>query len=152
MNQGKLALPFRRYQMQPVWRGDKPQRGRYREFYQCDADVVGSNSLLNEIDLLSIYDTVFTSLGLSGYHMKVNNRKILTGLAELLGRPDLMLDITIAIDKLDKIGENGVRDELAERGLAIAETNQVMEFISCKELIMKSLIASPSFLKGQKPD
>ncbi|WP_126249346.1 histidine--tRNA ligase [Chitinophaga rhizosphaerae] len=130
MNQGKIHLPFKRYQIQPVWRGDKPQRGRYREFFQCDADVVGSNSLLNEIELLQIYDTVFNTLGLSGYRMKVNNRKILTGLAELVGRPDLMLAITIAIDKLDKIGESGVREELAQRGLSGSEADKVMEFIS----------------------
>lgn len=130
MNHGKLQLPFKRYQMQPVWRGDRPQRGRYREFYQCDADVVGSNSLLNEIDLLQIYDTAFNALGLSGYRMKVNNRKILSGLAELVGRPDLMLDITIAIDKLDKIGDKGVREELAQRGLPETEINTVMDFIS----------------------
>lgn len=130
MNHGKLQLPFRRYQMQPVWRGDRPQRGRYREFYQCDADVVGSNSLINEIELLQIYDTAFNALGLSGYRVKVNNRKILTGLAELVGRPDLMLEITIAIDKLDKIGDQGVRDELAQRGLSGAETDTVMQFIA----------------------
>ncbi|MGE7778053.1 histidine--tRNA ligase [Chitinophaga sp. NPDC101104] len=130
MNQGKIHLPFKRYQIQPVWRGDKPQRGRYREFFQCDADVVGSNSLLNEIELLQIYDTVFNTLGLSGYRMKVNNRKILTGLAELVGRPDLMLPITIAIDKLDKIGDSGVREELAQRGLSGPEADKVMEFIS----------------------
>lgn len=130
MNQGKIHLPFKRYQIQPVWRGDKPQRGRYREFFQCDADVVGSNSLLNEIELLQIYDTVFNTLGLSGYRMKVNNRKILTGLAELVGRPDLMLAITIAIDKLDKIGDSGVREELAQRGLSGSEADKVMEFIS----------------------
>lgn len=155
MNQGKLQLPFKRYQMQPVWRGDKPQRGRYREFYQCDADVVGSNSLLNEIDLLSIYDTVFTSLGLGGYQMKVNNRKVLTGLAELVGRPDLMLDITIAIDKLDKIGDSGVRDELTGRGLKAHEVEQVMAFIALRgsndeklDRLAEVFAGSPTGLKG----
>lgn len=155
MNHGKLQLPFRRYQMQPVWRGDKPQRGRYREFYQCDADVVGSNSLLNEIELLQIYDTVFNNLGLGNYRMKINNRKVLTGLAELVGRPDLMLDITIAIDKLDKIGDNGVREELAQRGLAAKEIDLVMEFISLQgsnesklERLSQLFTNSPTGLKG----
>lgn len=130
MNHGKLNLPFKRYQIQPVWRGDRPARGRYREFYQCDVDVVGSNSLINEIELLKIYDTVLTDLGMKGYQLKVNNRKILAGLAELVGRTDLMIDITIAIDKLDKIGESGVREELTERGLQPAEISTVMDFIA----------------------
>ncbi|RPD38811.1 histidine--tRNA ligase [Chitinophaga barathri] len=155
MNHGKLSLPFRRYQIQPVWRGDKPQRGRYREFYQCDADVVGSNSLINEIELLKIYDTVLTDLGMTGYQLKVNNRKVLAGLAELVGRPDLMIDITIAIDKLDKIGANGVREELAERGLQPFEIGTVMDFISVQgsndeklERLMQLLADSPTGLKG----
>lgn len=130
MNHGKLNFPFKRYQIQPVWRGDRPARGRYREFYQCDADVVGSNSLINEVELLKIYDTVLTDLGMKGYQLKVNNRKILAGLAELVGRTDLMIDITIAIDKLDKIGDNGVREELTERGLQPEEINTVMDFIA----------------------
>lgn len=130
MNHGKLTLPFRRYQVQPVWRGDRPQAGRYREFYQCDADVVGSNSLINEVELLKIYDTVLSDLQLSDYQIRVNNRKILSGLAELVGRPDLMIDITIAIDKLDKIGEGGVRQELAGRGLQDTEIDKAMAFIS----------------------
>lgn len=130
MNHGKLILPFRRYQIQPVWRGEKQQAGRYREFYQCDADVVGSNSLINEIELLKIYDTVLTELQLGNAEIRVNNRKILAGLAELVGRPDLMIDITISIDKLDKIGESGVRQELAERGLQDTEIDKAMAFIS----------------------
>ncbi len=155
MNNGKINLPFKRYQIQPVWRGDKPQRGRYREFYQCDADVVGSPSLVNEVELLKIYDTVMTELGLHGYQLKVNNRKVLAGLAELVGRPDLMTDITIAIDKLDKIGANGVREELAERGLQPAEVSTVMDFISAEgsneeklERLAKLLADSPTGLKG----
>ncbi|MGX5820533.1 histidine--tRNA ligase [Chitinophaga lutea] len=129
MNKGKLIFPFKRYQIQPVWRGDKPQKGRYREFCQCDADIVGSNSLINEVELLKIYDTVLTELGIQGFQLKINNRKVLTGLAELVGRPDLMIDITIAIDKLDKIGEDGVRKELAERGLLPQEIDKVIAFI-----------------------
>ncbi|NLR82823.1 histidine--tRNA ligase [Chitinophaga eiseniae] len=130
MNQHELALPFKRYQMQPVWRADKPQKGRYREFYQCDADVVGSNSLLNEVELLLIYDTVFTKLGLKGYELRINNRKILAGLAEVIGKPELLTDITISIDKLDKIGAAGVRKELEERGLAPNDINTIERFLA----------------------
>ncbi|TWF45482.1 histidyl-tRNA synthetase [Chitinophaga polysaccharea] len=130
MNQHELALPFKRYQMQPVWRADKPQKGRYREFYQCDADVVGSNSLLNEVELLLIYDTVFTKLGLKGYELRINNRKILAGLAEVIGKPELLTDITISIDKLDKIGAAGVRKELEERGLASEDINTIERFLA----------------------
>jgi histidyl-tRNA synthetase len=117
MNHGTLTFPFRRYQVQPVWRADKPQRGRYREFYQCDADVVGSRSLMNEVDLCYIYHTVFIQLGLKGYELRINSRKLLAALAEACGGSDKMMDITIAIDKLDKIGLDKVKDELAQRGL-----------------------------------
>jgi len=130
MNQHELALPFKRYQMQPVWRGDRPAKGRYREFYQCDADVVGSNSLLNEIELLLIYDTVFTKLGMEGYEVHINNRKILGALADLVGQPDLLTDITISIDKLDKIGMDGVKQELQERGLAANEIAIIENFLN----------------------
>ncbi|MCK7559544.1 histidine--tRNA ligase [Chitinophaga sedimenti] len=130
MNQHELTFPFKRYQVQPVWRGDRPARGRYREFYQCDADVVGSTSLINEVELLKIYDTVFTQLKLDGYALRVNNRKILGGLAELVNRPDLLTDITISIDKLDKIGMDGVRKELSDRGLNADEIQIVENFIS----------------------
>jgi len=129
MKQHELALPFKRYQMQPVWRADNPQRGRYREFYQCDADVVGSNSLLNEVELLMIYDRVFTKLGLQGYEVRVNNRKILSGLAELIGKPELLTDITISIDKLDKIGVEGVQQELLNRGLSQQDVEIVNNFL-----------------------
>lgn len=130
MNQHELALPFKRYQMQPVWRGDRPAKGRYREFYQCDADVVGSNSLLNEIELLLIYDTVFTKLGMEGYEVRINNRKILGALAEIVGQPDLLTDITISIDKLDKIGMDGVKKELQERGLSDTEITKIANFLN----------------------
>lgn len=129
MNQHELALPFKRYQMQPVWRADRPQKGRYREFYQCDADVVGSNSLLNEIELLLIYDTVFTRLKLDGYEVRINNRKILSALAEIIGKPALLTDITVAIDKLDKIGIGKVKEELQERGLAASEIAIIENFL-----------------------
>jgi histidyl-tRNA synthetase len=104
MNHNQLTFPFKRYQIQPVWRADRPQKGRYREFYQCDADVAGSNSLLNETELALIYHEVFVKLGIGNYELKINHRKILTGLAELCGGPEKMNDIAIAIDKLDKIG------------------------------------------------
>lgn len=116
MNYGQLTIPFKRYQIQPVWRADRPQKGRYREFYQCDADVVGSNSLLNEVELTSIYNTVFKKLGIDA-DIRINSRKILTALAELCGGADKMMDITIAIDKLDKIGMEKVGEELSHRGL-----------------------------------
>ncbi len=117
MNHNKLTFPFRRYQIQPVWRADRPQKGRYREFTQCDADVVGSLSLVNEVELANIYHEVFIQLGIKNYELRINNRKILTALAELCGGADKMLDITIAIDKLDKIGLEKVKEELQQRGL-----------------------------------
>lgn len=112
----ELALPFKRYQIQPVWRADRPQKGRYREFYQCDADVVGSDSLLNEVELMQIVDTVFSRFGIR-VCIKINNRKILTGIAEMIGQADRIVDITVAIDKLDKIGLEAVNAELAADGL-----------------------------------
>ena len=111
-----IVFPFRRYQLQPVWRADRPQKGRYREFYQCDADMIGSSSLLNELELVQMIDMVFTRLGIN-VTVKINNRKVLAGIAEMIGAPDKIVDITVAIDKLDKIGLEGVRVELAERGL-----------------------------------
>ena len=115
----ELQLPFKRYQIQPVWRADRPQKGRYREFYQCDADVVGSDSLLNEVELLQLIDEVFRRLHVR-VAIKLNNRKILAGIAELIGAPDKLIDITVAIDKIDKIGLENVEAELAERGLGQA--------------------------------
>ena len=117
MHREELQLPFKRYQIQPVWRADRPQKGRYREFYQCDADVVGSNSLLNEVELMQIIDTVFTRLGIR-VQIKINNRKILTGIAETIGEADKIVDITVAIDKLDKIGLENVNAELKANGLS----------------------------------
>ncbi len=112
----QIVFPFRRYQLQPVWRADRPQKGRYREFYQCDADMIGSSSLLNELELVQMADMVFDRLGINVV-MKINNRKVLAGIAEKIGAPDKIVDITVAIDKLDKIGHDGVMDELRERGL-----------------------------------
>ncbi|SFA49805.1 histidyl-tRNA synthetase [Pedobacter suwonensis] len=116
MHQHEITLPFKRFQVQPVWRADRPQKGRYREFYQCDVDVVGSESLLNEAEFILIYNEALSKLGLKDFTIKINNRKILSGIAEIIGKPDLIIDMTVAIDKLDKIGLDGVSKELLERG------------------------------------
>jgi len=116
-NRNDITFPFKRYQIQPVWRADRPQKGRYREFFQCDVDVIGSNSLINEVELVLIIDEVFTNLGFDTI-IKINNRKILSGIAEVIGEPDKIIDITIAIDKLDKIGLDKVNEELADKGLS----------------------------------
>ena len=128
MNHTKLTFPFRRYQIQTVWRGDKPQRGRYREFTQCDADVVGSNSLLNEVELTNIYAAVFSQLGID-VEIRINNRKILTGIAESVGELDRIVDITVAVDKLDKIGTEGVKEELQKQGFSDEKIKKLHEFI-----------------------
>ena len=123
-----ITFPFKRYQIQPVWRADRPQKGRYREFYQCDADVIGSDSLINEIELLQLIDDVFSRLGIR-ITIKLNNRKVLAGIAEMIGAPEKLTDITVAIDKIDKIGLDKVKEELAERGLpaeAIARLEPVL--------------------------
>ncbi|MDD6473555.1 MAG: histidine--tRNA ligase [Bacteroidales bacterium] len=117
MHRDEISFPFKRYQIQPVWRADRPQKGRYREFYQCDADVVGSDSLLNEVELMQIVDTVFTRFGIR-VCIKINNRKILTGIAEIIGEADKIVDITVAIDKLDKIGLDNVNAELRAKGIS----------------------------------
>lgn len=121
MHQSAIALPFKRFQIQPVWRADRPQRGRYREFYQCDVDVVGSSSLLNEAEFVLIYHEALSALGLKDFTIKLNNRKILSGIAEVIGKPDLIVDMTVAIDKLDKIGLDGVNKELLERGFTASD-------------------------------
>lgn len=128
MNHGQLALPFRRYQVQPVWRADRPQKGRYREFYQCDADVVGSKSLYNEVELTAIYAEVFQRLSIP-VEIRLNNRKILAALAEHCGGAEKMMDITIAIDKLDKIGMEKVKEELVERGLMADQVNSIEAYL-----------------------
>ncbi|MFT4152520.1 histidine--tRNA ligase [Parafilimonas sp.] len=129
MNYGQLNFPFKRYQVQPVWRADRPQKGRYREFYQCDADVVGSKSLLNEVELINIYTDVFKQLNID-VEIKINNRKILSALAELCGGSDRITDITVPIDKLDKIGWDKVKAELAERGLQHLQIELIEQYIS----------------------
>ena len=129
MNHGQLTFPYKRYQIQPVWRADRPQKGRYREFTQCDADIVGSNSLLNEIELVNIYHAVFVKLGLSDYSLKINNRKILVALAEYCGGASKLTDITIAIDKLDKIGIEKAKAELQERGLNEQQILKIEQYL-----------------------
>lgn len=138
MHQNELTFPFKRYQIQPVWRADRPQKGRYREFYQCDVDVVGSTSLVYEAELVQIYDEVFSKLNLNVV-IKFNNRKILAGIAEVAGIPDLMVDMTVAIDKLDKIGMEGVKKEMSERGIgeaAVAKITQILDIQSLDELLV----------------
>ena len=130
MNHTKLIFPFRRYQLQPVWRADRPQKGRYREFTQCDADVVGSISLMNEVELAHIYHEVFQLLGLSNYELRINSRKILAALAEACGGTDKLTDITIAIDKLDKIGIEKVKEELQQRGLNDKQISTIETYLN----------------------
>lgn len=129
MHHDELQFPFKRYQIQPVWRADRPQKGRYREFYQCDADVVGSDSLMNEVELMQIVDTVFTKFGIR-VQIKINNRKILSGIAEIIGEDDKIVDITVAIDKLDKIGLENVYAELHEKGISDAAIEKLQPFIT----------------------
>jgi histidyl-tRNA synthetase len=138
MNHGQLNFPFKRYQIQPVWRADRPQKGRYREFYQCDADIVGSNSLLNEIDLAMIYFYVFEALGIE-IEIKINSRKLLTALAETCGCPDKITDITVAIDKLDKIGIEKVKEELIERGLEKEQISIIEKYLFISDVNIEKL-------------
>ena len=153
-HQNELAFPFKRYQIQPVWRADRPQKGRYREFYQCDVDVIGSKSLINELELVQIVDEVFAKFGIN-VCIKINNRKVLQGLAEVIGHPDKLIDITVAIDKIDKIGLDAVKAELAERGIdgkGIATIEPVLTLSGTTEeklAAMKGILAtSEAGLKG----
>lgn len=142
MNQNDIAFPFKRYQIQPVWRADRPQRGRYREFYQCDVDVVGSDSLVYEAELTQIYDEVFSKLEI-GVIIKINNRKVLAGIAEVAGISDRFVEMTIAIDKLDKIGIEGVRKEMQERGISDESITRIEEVLQVKNLAdLKPLLAN----------
>jgi histidyl-tRNA synthetase len=130
-HQNEITFPFKRYQVQPVWRADRPQKGRFREFFQCDADVVGSKSLWQEVEFIQLYDTVFTQLGLAGTTIKVNNRKILSGIAEVIGAQDKLIDFTVALDKLDKIGKEGVVKEMLSKGIteeAIKKVQPLFDF------------------------
>ena len=130
-HQNDITFPFKRYQIQPVWRADRPQKGRFREFYQCDADVVGSTSLLQEVEFVQLYDTVFSKLNLAGTTIKINNRKILSGIAEVIGAQDKLIDFTVALDKLDKIGKDGVIAEMLSKGIgekAIEKVSPLFDF------------------------
>ena len=146
-HQNELAFPFKRYQIQPVWRADRPQKGRYREFYQCDVDVIGSKSLINELELVQIVDEVFAKFGIN-VCIKINNRKVLQGLAEVIGHPDKLVDITVAIDKIDKIGLDAVKEELLQRGIdeqGIATIEPVLLLSGTTEeklTVMKGILAS----------
>jgi histidyl-tRNA synthetase len=149
MHQNEINYPFKRYQIQPVWRADRPQRGRYREFYQCDVDVVGSDSLMCEAELVQIYDEAFAKLGVS-VTIKVNNRKVLFGMAEAAGVAEQFVDMTIAIDKLDKIGEEGVKKEMRERGIPEASIEQIMSMLGVTSLneLSPLLAGSDEGMKG----
>jgi len=155
MHQNEISLPFKRFQVQPVWRADRPQKGRYREFYQCDVDVVGSDSLLNEAEFILIYQEALSNLGLKDFTIKINNRKILSGIAEVIGKPELIIDMTVAIDKLDKIGLDGVIKELIERGFTEADIEQLRPVILLDgdnlqklESLKTVLSASPAGMAG----
>ena len=141
-HQNDITFPFKRYQIQPVWRADRPQKGRFREFFQCDADVVGSKSLLQEVEFVQLYDTVFGKLGLKGTTIKLNNRKILSGIAEVIGASDKLIDFTVALDKLDKIGKEGVVKEMLEKGIseeAIVKVDPLFNFSGSNQDKLTSL-------------
>lgn len=131
-HQNEITFPFKRYQIQPVWRADRPQKGRFREFFQCDADVVGSNSLWQEVEFVQLYDAVFSKLGLKGVTIKINNRKILSGIAETIGAEDKLIDFTVALDKLDKIGEEGVKNEMRNKGIGEDALHKLQPLFSFK--------------------
>ncbi|GGB74736.1 histidine--tRNA ligase [Flavobacterium suaedae] len=154
-HQNDIEFPFRRYQIQPVWRADRPQKGRFREFYQCDADIVGSKSLWQEVELVQLYDGVFSSLGINGVNIKINNRKVLSGIAEVIGEKDKLIDFTVALDKLDKIGEDGVKKEMQEKGIseaALVKLQPLFNFTGTidekLEKLTELLAASEEGMKG----
>ena len=148
-HRAELQLPFKRYQIQPVWRADRPQKGRYREFYQCDADVVGSDSLLNEVELLQLIDEVFRRLKIR-ITLKLNNRKVLAGIAELIGAPDRLVDITVAIDKIDKVGIDNVNAELIERGLSEEAVARLQPILAISGTLEERLDALEKLLAGSE--
>ncbi len=153
-HQNEIEFPFKRYQIQPVWRADRPQKGRFREFFQCDADVVGSKSLWQEVELVLLYDSVFSDLGLNEATIKINNRKILSGIAEVIGASDKLIDFTVALDKLDKIGEDGVKKEMIEKGIsesAIEKVQPLFNFTgNIQEKIEKLSLLLASSSEGMK--
>ena len=149
-HQNDIAFPFKRYQIQPVWRADRPQKGRYREFYQCDADIIGSDSLLNEVELVKLFDEVLSNLGMKSFSIKLNNRKILSGIAEVIGRPEMIIPITVAIDKLEKIGLEKVNEELSQRGLSKDELEKIQPLFKIQGSNDEKLNQLSSFLKDSE--
>jgi len=150
MHQNDITLPFKRFQVQPVWRADRPQKGRYREFYQCDVDVVGSESLLNEAEFVLIYQEALSNLGMTDFTIKINNRKILSGIAEIIGKPELIVDMTVAIDKLDKIGLDGVIKELLEKGFTTENIDQLKPVILLEGNYQEKLQSLKEVLAGSE--
>ncbi|MCD4772631.1 MAG: histidine--tRNA ligase [Bacteroidales bacterium] len=148
-NRNDITFPFKRYQIQPVWRADRPQKGRYREFYQCDVDVIGSNSLINEVELVLIIDEVFDKLGINTI-IKINNRKILSGIAEVIGEADKMIDITVAIDKLDKIGLEKVNEELEAKGLSKQAIEKLQPILNLEGILKEKFPKLKEILKNSK--
>jgi len=143
-HQNDISFPFKRYQIQPVWRADRPQHGRFQEFYQCDADIVGSTSLWQEVELCQLYDTVFSALGLTGCSLKINNRKILAGIVEVLGVENQFIDFTVGLDKLDKIGKEGVYSELSSKGFsqnALDQLDPLLDFTGSNDELLQLLSA-----------
>lgn len=149
-HQNEIEFPFKRYQMQPVWRADRPQKGRFREFYQCDADVVGSNSLWQEVEFVQLYDSVFNSLGLDGVTIKINNRKVLSGFAEVIGEQDKLIDFTVALDKLDKIGEEGVKKEMREKGISEDALQKIQPIFNLRGSFAEKIQGLSSILEGSE--
>lgn len=148
-HQNELVFPFKRYQIQPVWRADRPQKGRYREFYQCDVDVIGSKSLINELELVQIVDAVFRKLDIK-VCIKINNRKILTGISEIIGHPDKLIDITVAIDKIDKIGIEAVKEELRSKGLNEKAISTIEPILNLKGTTLEKLSAMRPILASSE--
>ncbi len=149
-HQNEITFPFKRYQIQPVWRADRPQKGRFREFFQCDADVVGSTSLWQEVEFVQLYDAVFSKLGLKGVTIKINNRKILSGIAETIGAEDKLIDFTVALDKLDKIGEEGVKKEMREKGISEDALQKLQPLFSLTGSAAEQLKSLKALLSNSK--
>tara|TARA_R100001369_G_scaffold49261_1_gene75874 strand:+ start:27858 stop:29228 length:1371 start_codon:yes stop_codon:yes gene_type:complete len=149
-HQSEVEFPFKRYQVQPVWRADRPQKGRFREFFQCDADVVGSNSLWQEVEFVQLYDEVFTALNLNGVTIKINNRKVLSGFAEVIGEQDRLIDFTVALDKLDKIGEEGVKKEMLEKGISLEALKNIQPIFGLKGNFGEKIKVLKDILSGSE--
>ncbi len=149
-HQSEVEFPFKRYQIQPVWRADRPQKGRFREFFQCDADVVGSDSLWQEVEFVQLYDEVFTALNLNGVTIKINNRKVLSGFAEVIGEQDKLIDFTVALDKLDKIGEDGVKKEMLEKGISMEALERIQPIFGLKGSFGEKMNVLKEILSGSE--